>query len=156
MRRHRVYKHETKGYYAVKVGFAWYGFLFNIFWLIFKKLFFRFSFFIISLIIFFSLIDAFDIYTLDLYTTNSWILITVTLLLPFWIGLRGNQWLSDSLENKGYQLIQTLPVTSKKDAIIQTKLVKSDKKSAYAAWGMQDSYQPGHRHIKNEKEETPP
>ena len=29
---------------------------------------------------------------------------------------------------------------------------KSNQKPAYAAWGRQDSYQPGHRHIKKEKE----
>ena len=151
MRQHRVYKHETKGYYAVKVGFAWYGFFFNVFWLIFKSLFFWLSFFIIVLTIFFGFSDGIVGKTLSLYSTKDWALVIVVISMPLLVGFKGNKWVSSSLENKGYQLIQTLPVTSKKEAIIQTELVNSSQ-NAYAAWGRQDSYQPGHRHIKKEKE----
>ena len=152
MRQHRVYKHETKGYYAVKVGFAWYGFFFNVFWLIFKSLFLLLSLFIIVLIIFFGFSDGISGKALTLYSAKDWALVLVVISMPLLIGFKGNQWVSRNLENKGYQLIQTLPITSKKEAIMQTQNEKSNKTSVYATWGMQDSYQPGHRHIKKEKE----
>ena len=52
------------------------------------------------------------------------------------IGLKGNQWVSRNLEKKGYKLIQTLPIASKKEAIIQTQNEYSDQKPAYATWGV--------------------
>ena len=151
MRKHKVYNHDEKGYYAVKVGFAWYGFFFNIFWLIFKSLFFWLAFFILLLIIFFSFGEDITSKSFSFYSIKDWISLIIIMLLPLWIGFRGNQWVSNSLENKGYQLIKILPISSKKDAILQTKLSNSTEESAYAAWGLQDSYQPGHRHIEKEK-----
>ena len=71
-------------------------------------------------------------------------------LISILVGLRGNKWLSSNLENKGFYLIETVPSISKKEAIVQTQNVKSSKTPAFAAWGRQDSYQPGHRHIKKE------
>ena len=103
------------------------------------------------LTIFFGFSDGIVGKTLSLYSTKDWALVIVVISMPLLVGFKGNKWVSSSLENKGYQLIQTLPVTSKKEAIIQTKLVNSSQ-NAYAAWGKQDSYQPGHRHIKKEKE----
>ena len=150
MREHRVYKHETKGYYAVKVGFAWYGFFINVFWLIFKRLFSWLIFFIILLTIFFSFSGDIVSKSVAFYSVEDWALVIFVLLIPLWIGFKGNQWVSSSLENQGYKLIQTLPITSKKEAIIQTQNEKSNKTAAYATWGMQDSYQPGHRHLKKE------
>jgi hypothetical protein len=150
VRKHKVYNHETKGYTAVKLGFAWYGFLFNVFWLIFKSLFFRLLFFIFLLTVCFSFSGDMISKSITFYSFKDWVIAVMVLLMPFWIGFRGNQWISNSLENQGYQLINTLPITSKKEAIIQTKLLNSNKNSAYAAWGLQDSYQPGHRHIKKE------
>jgi hypothetical protein len=153
MRQHRVYKHETKGYYAVKVGFAWYGFFFNVFWLIIKSLFFWLSFFIIVLTIFFGFSDGIIGKTLSLYSIKDWALVIVVISMPLLVGFKGNKWVSRNLENKGYQLIQTLPIASKKGAIMQTQNENSDQKPAYATWGKQDSYQPGHRHLKKEKDD---
>ena len=151
MRKHKVYKHETNGYTAVKVGFAWYGFFLTILWLIFKSLFFWLTFFILLLSALFIFGEGVISKSFSFYSIKDWISLIIIMLLPLWIGFRGNQWVSNSLENKGYQLIKILPISSKKDAILQTKLSNSTEESAYAAWGLQDSYQPGHRHIEKEK-----
>jgi hypothetical protein len=151
MREHKVYKHESEGYAAVKVGFAWYGFFFSIIWLVFKSLFFWLTFITTLLIIFIIILD-FSINTffnpISLYSLKAWSMLLVVLAVPILVGLKGNKWLSTNLENKGYQLVEIIPSISKKEAIIQTQNVKSSKTPAFAAWGRQDSYQPGHRHIK--------
>lgn len=153
MRQHKVYQHEEKGYYAIKVGFAWYGFFFSFFWLAFKKLFFWMSFFIILLTIIINLssldyIMFFKLFTLS--TPKDPTLLGLLSMFSILIGLMGNKWLSINLEKNGYQLVETIPSISKKEAIIQTQNVKSSKSPAFAAWGRQDSYQPGHRHIKKD------
>ena len=154
MREHKVYKHETKGYAAVKVGFAWYGFLFSIIWLIFKSLFFWLASITILLIIFASVFDFSEntiLKPITLYSAKEWLMVAFVLGIPILVGFKGNKWISGNLENKGYHLIQKIPTTSIKEAIIQTQNEKSNKTPSYAAWGRQDSYQPGHRHLKKEK-----
>lgn len=151
MRQHKVYKHETKGYYAVKVGFSWYGFFFNVFWLIFKSLFFWLFFSIIVLTIFVGFSEDFVGKALPLYSTKDWSLVIVFISISLLIGFKGNKWVSRNLENKDYKLIQTVPAASKKEAIILTQNEKFNQKPTFAAWGLQDSYQPAHRHIEKEK-----
>lgn len=153
MREHKVYKHESEGYAAVKVGFAWYGFFFSIIWLVFKSLFFWLTF-IITLLIIFTIVLDFSLNNffkpISFYSLKDLTMLLLVLAVPIFVGFKGNKWLSKNLENKGYQLVETIPSISKKEAIIQTQNVKSSKTPAFAAWGRQDSYQPGHRHIKKE------
>ena len=154
MRLHKVYQHETKGYFAVKVGFAWFGLFFNVFWLLFKGVFWV-SFLTIIFAIYTNIvwfIDGMADRPIEMYSIRDWVLTIGIIFIPFLVGFKGNKWVSRSLENKGYQLVQTIPTSSKKEAITQTKNEKSGHKPAYAAWGRQDSYQPGHRHIEKEKD----
>ena len=153
MRQHKVYKHQAKGYYAVKVGFAWYGLFFNMFWLLFKGL-FLVSFVMILFTTYTNIsffIDFESIRSLEQYSVIDWVLAIGVLSIPFLVGFNGNKWVAKNLENKGYNLVQTIPTASKKEAITQTQNEKSGQPPIYAAWGRQDSYQPGHRHIKKEK-----
>jgi hypothetical protein len=153
MRQHKVYKHETKGYAAVKVGFAWYGLFFSFIWLIFKSLFFWLSLIAIFLIIFsftFNFSENTFLKPLAFYSSKEWLFPISFLSVSFLVGFKGNYWVSRNLENKGYHLIQKIPSISSKEAIIQTQNEKSDK-PLFAAWGKQDSYQPAHRHIEKEK-----
>jgi hypothetical protein len=153
MRLHKVYQHETKGYFAVKVGFAWFGLFFNVFWLLFKGVFWisflTFIFAIYMNIVWF--VDGMADRPIELYSTRDWALIIGAIFIPFLVGFQGNKWVAKNLEKRGYLLNQIIPSPSKKDAIAQTKNLKSTQQPVYAAWGRQDSYQPGHRHIKKEK-----
>ena len=153
MRLHKVYQHESKGYFAVKVGFAWFGLFFNVFWLLFKGVFWlsllAFLFAIYTNIVWF--IDGMANRSIELYSIRDWILVIGVIFIPLLVGFQGNKWVANNLEKKGYLLIQTIPSASKEEAINQTQNEKSTQKPIYAAWGKQDSYQPGHPHIKKEK-----
>ena len=153
MRLHKVYKHQDKGYFSVKVGFAWYGFFFNILWLLFKRLFWR-SFLIIIFAIYTLksfFIDIDSMTTWKQYSVLDVVLALGVLSMPLIVGLYGNKWVSKNLEKKGYLFIQTIPSPSTQVAISQTENEKSTRKPTYAAWGRQDSYQPGHPNIEKEK-----
>ena len=110
-----VYKHPTKGYAAVKVGFSWPAFFFSGFWMIGKGFLFLSIFYLIA-------IPAINIYLYDgPQTPNEWFIAFIGVLLWFYPGFYGNSWLNKKYINKGYTGAKAIPATSKEAAIALAK-----------------------------------
>ena len=110
-----VYKHQTKGYVAVKVGFSWPAFFFSGFWMIGKGFLFLSIFYLIA-------IPAINIYLYDgPQTPNEWFIAFIGVILWFYPGFYGNSWLHKKYINKGYTEVKAIPATSKEAAIALAK-----------------------------------
>lgn len=117
MKRYSIYKHPSKGIEAIKSGFSWPAFLFGAIWLILKKLWVLTALWISAFIL------LILIATLT-YGTSSVFINTIVfmgniilLLLP---GLKGNNWVINSLKRNGYVYINTIEAESPEAAIDQT------------------------------------
>ena len=120
-----VYKHESKGYEAVKVGFSWTGLLLNAYipwWMLWKGFLF--------LAITFGTINFGFIYLLaeqgiglaDLpETPNGWFMLSIQFLINLIPGFYGNSWLNKKYKNKGYTELKAIPASSKEAAIALAK-----------------------------------
>ncbi len=117
MKTFKVFKHPTLGYRAVKVGFSWPGFLFSVIWLLIKKL-WGHTLIVISSIILLTLIEMF----FDNTQTS-----VMVLLLEFgvyiFVGVKCNEWLVTNLQERGFELIDTLQAETSNAAI--GKIAKS-------------------------------
>ena len=110
-----VYKHPTKGYAAVKVGFSWPAFFFSGFWMIGKGFLFLSIFYLIA-------IPAINIYLYDgPQTPNEWFIAFIGVLLWFYPGFYGNSWLNKKYNDNGYYEIKAIPAMSKEAAIALAK-----------------------------------
>ena len=111
MKTFKVFKHPTLGYRAVKVGFSWPGFLFSVIWLLIKKL-WGHALIVISSIILLTLIEMF----FDNTQTS-----VMVLLLEFgvyiFVGVNCNEWHVTNLQERGFELIDTLQAETSNAAI---------------------------------------
>ena len=83
-----VYKHESKFYEAVKVGFSWPAFIFGGWWMLVKG-------FIFVLIFYIAVYVLMAIYYNDLdmnapYNANDFFVFVISLILWFYPGFYGN------------------------------------------------------------------
>lgn len=120
-----VYKHESKGYQAVKVGFSWPAFIFGGWWMLIKG-------FIFVLILYISIYVLMGIYYNDLdmnapYNSNDFFVLVVGLILWFFPGFEGNSWLDKKFKNNGYSELKAVPASSKEAAIA---IAKNDEKES--------------------------
>jgi hypothetical protein len=151
MKVFKVYKHNTKGYAAVKVGFSWPALFFSAFWCLIKGFFFLFLFFLIvnwalilyALILEINLTKYGNIMSNEVfawYAANSLGVLIVSLILLFIPGFKGNAWLDKKYIKKGYALVESIPAISKKAAIelINTKAKES---ATYEKDKTQDDFQ---------------
>ena len=105
MKTFRVYKHPTRGPEAVKVGFSWPAFFFNIVWMLVKQL------WALSLLWFglYFVIGLMKQVTDTSEESGAQALVYLLLsaaylalnLLP---GFKGNAWRSANLQKRGYEL----------------------------------------------------
>ena len=114
-----VYKHESKGYEAVKVGFSWPAFIFGGWWMLVKG-------FIFVLIFYIAVYVLMAIYYNDLdmnapYNANDFFVFVISLILWFYPGFYGNSWLNKKYRNKGYTELKAIPASSKEAAIALAK-----------------------------------
>ena len=119
MRVFTVYKHETKGYEAVKVGWSWPGFFFGSWWMLVKGFLFSFIFYITA----YGLTSIYY-YDLDInapYNANDFFVLIISLIFWLYPGFYGNSWLNKKYINKGYIGAKVIPATSKEAAIALAK-----------------------------------
>jgi hypothetical protein len=114
-----VYKHESKFYEAVKVGFSWPAFIFGGWWMLVKG-------FIFVLIFYIAVYVLMAIYYNDLdmnapYNANDFFVFVISLILWFYPGFYGNSWLNKKYKNKGYTELKAIPASSKEAAIALAK-----------------------------------
>lgn len=114
-----VYKHESKGYEAVKVGFSWPAFFFSGWWMLVKG-------FIFVLIFYIAVYVLMAIYYNDLdmnapYNANDFFVFVISLILWFYPGFYGNSWLHKKYKDKSYIEIKSIPASSKEAAIAIAK-----------------------------------
>jgi hypothetical protein len=110
-----VYKHESKGYEAVKVGFSWPAFFFSGLWMLGKGFIFLFIFYII-------VIPLINFYLYDgPQTPNEWFVGFIGVLLWFYPGFYGNSWLNKKYIDNGYTDLKAISASSKEAAIALAK-----------------------------------
>ena len=114
-----VYKHESKGYEAVKVGFSWPAFIFGAWWMLIKG-------FIFVLIFYIAIYVLMAIYYNDLdmnapYNANDFFVFIISLILWFYPGFYGNSWLHKKFLDKSYLEIKSVSASSKEAAIAIAK-----------------------------------
>ena len=113
-----IFNHPTKGYIAVKVGFSFPAMFFHFMWMLTKGL--------ILLAIFYLIVGT----SVTAYLDNNFqtgddaivsIAIIAYLILWFYPGFKGNQWLVKKYNNQGYKIVTTLTALNKKAAIMQAR-----------------------------------
>jgi hypothetical protein len=121
MKTFKVLKHSTLGYRAVKVGFSWPGFLFAVIWLLIKKL-WGHALIVVSSIIMLTLIELF----FD-NTQTSVMIILLEFGVYFFVGVNGNEWRTTNLQERGFEIINTLQAETPKAAIGKGRSMRSGK-----------------------------
>ena len=120
-----VYKHESKGYEAVKVGFSWPAFILSGWWMLVKGFIFVLIFYIAVGVLGTSYYNDMDMNAP--YNANDFFVFVISLILWFYPGFYGNSWLHKKYKNKGYTELKTIPASSKEAAIA---IAKNDEKES--------------------------
>lgn len=118
MRTFRVFRHPTKGFEAVKVGFSWPCFFFGVLWTLAKRLW----------VLFFALLGAVILISVVEFAITSnmsyegAVMVSLVLNLLFmvaWVVLaaKGNDFREDNLRERGYRLVGEYHAGSPSDAI---------------------------------------
>jgi hypothetical protein len=114
MKKFNVYKHPELGYEAIKVGACWPA-LFNVYWMLYKKL------WLIAVIwIFLWMIEGGFESADALFLI--WPMFIFMTAYPIYVG---NQWLQIRLEKKGYELLGDVLATSATAAV--GKIIEPNK-----------------------------
>jgi hypothetical protein len=104
-KQYRVYKNPQNIYQAVKVGWSFPAFFFEIFWCLVKQLWIYAGIIFFGWIFCFILGDIFD-----------WIF---TFAVMIWLGTQGNDLYAKSLQERGYDFLTTLSAKTPEGAIAQ-------------------------------------
>jgi hypothetical protein len=120
MKTFKVYKHPTRGVEAVKVGFSWPAFFFNVVWMLLRKL---WSASLLWLGLYFVLgllktvaASAEESVAQALVYLLLWAAYVALNLLP---GFKGNQWREANLVQRGFELVGTAQTSTPDAAIAQ-------------------------------------
>jgi len=120
MSSYKVFKHQEKGFKAVKSGFAWLA-PFNLIWPLFRGLWSVFISYIVIILVLAGIdfeIYGFDGY-IDIPNASNFQLIffifqIIILVTP---GFKGNEWTSNDLKKKGYVFDCSIEAKNKNEAI---------------------------------------
>ena len=120
MSSYKVFKHQEKGFRAVKSGFAWLA-PFNPIWPLFRGLWLIFISYIIIILILASIdekIYGFDGY-IDIPNSSDFQLIFFIIQITILVtpGFKGNEWTANKLQNKGYVFDCSIEAKNKNEAI---------------------------------------
>ena len=120
MSSYKVFKHQEKGFRAVKSGFAWLA-PFNPVWPLFRGLWLIFISYIIIILILASIdekIYGFDGY-IDIPNSSDFQLIFFIIQITILVtpGFKGNEWTANKLQNKGYVFDCSIEAKNKNEAI---------------------------------------
>lgn len=120
MRTFNVYKHESEGFEAVKLGFSWPAFFFGAIWMLVSGL-WPFAVSWIAMVIVLRVIQA---YTDSPNPTLAQAIVALVLLvcyLVLWLvpAFKGNKWRDRNLCKKGYKCVATVQAKSPHAATMQ-------------------------------------
>ena len=120
MSSYKVFKHQEKGFKAVKSGFAWFA-PFNPIWPLFRGLWLMFFFYIIIILVLASIdveMYGFEDY-IDIPNANNLQLIFFIIQIVIFLtpGFKGNEWTSNNLQKKGYVFDCSIEAKNKNEAI---------------------------------------
>ena len=123
MSTYKVFKHQEKGFRAVKSGFAWLA-PFNPIWPLFRGLWMIFISYIIIIIVLASIdekIYGFDDY-IDIPNSSDFQLIFFIIQIIIFLtpGFKGNEWTSNNLQKKGYVFDCSIEAKNINEAIALT------------------------------------
>ena len=122
-----VYKHESKGYEAVKVGFSWPALIFHFWWMLSKGFLFLFIFYIAVYIL--SAVS----YQGDINAPlngNDFLYLILVLIMLLYPGFNGNSWLHKKFLDKGYLEIKSVSASAKEAAIAIAKNEEIDNEKS--------------------------
>jgi hypothetical protein len=120
MSSYKVFKHQEKGFKAVKSGFAWLA-PFNPIWPLFRGLWLMFILYIIIILVLASIdveMYGFEGY-IDIPKASSFQLIFFIIQIIIFLtpGFKGNEWTSNNLQKKGYVFDCSIEAKNKNEAI---------------------------------------
>ena len=119
MRSFNVYRHPAEGYEAVKIGFSWPALVLGIIWMLAKKL-WTFAAIWFAAYVLLYLVEGATVLAgsesgphalISLILPPAWV---AFLLIP---GFKGNAWRERSLQDRGYELIDTVQSATARSAI---------------------------------------
>ena len=120
MSSYKVFKHQEKGFRAVKSGFAWLA-PFNPIWPLFRGLWLIFISYIIIILVLASIdekiygfVDFIDIPNSSDFQLIFFIIQIIIFLTP---GFKGNEWTANNLQKKGYVFDCSIEAKNKNEAI---------------------------------------
>lgn len=118
MKKFYVFKHDLKGYEAVKDGFSWPGFFFPVIWLSYRKV-WLLSFVLLVVFIFTSSL----VVNAHSAGTDAVRFVNIVDTLVHWgtaliIGFKGNQFVVENLIKKGYKSEGKTIANNKTEAIL--------------------------------------
>ena len=120
MSSYKVFKHQEKGFRAVKSGFAWLA-PFNPIWPLFRGLWLIFIAYIIIILVLagidveiYGFEDYIDIPKASDFQLIFFIIQIIILVTP---GFKGNEWTSNNLQKKGYVFNYSIEAKNNNEAI---------------------------------------
>jgi hypothetical protein len=123
MSSYKVFKHQEKGFRAVKSGFAWLA-PFNPIWPLFRGLWLIFISYIIIILVLagidqkiYGFVDYIDIPNSSDFQLIFFIIQIIIFLTP---GFKGNEWTSNNLQKKGYVFDCSIEAKNINEAIALT------------------------------------
>lgn len=129
MKTFKVYRHPTKGFEAVKIGFSWPAFFFGGFWIAAKRLW--------GLTFIWWVLMSFLNTTVKVMSDNPhepaplWFICSLMLVtLALWLipAFKGNSWISRKLERRGYEILKVVSAASPEEAIVMAKTETTTEK----------------------------
>jgi hypothetical protein len=124
MSSYKVFKHQEKGFKAVKSGFAWLA-PFNPIWPLFRGLWLMFISYIIIILILAGI--DFEIYGFEGYidipkaSDSQLIFLIFQIIILVTPGFKGNEWTTNNLQKKGYVFDCSIVAKNKNEAIALTQ-----------------------------------
>ena len=120
MSSYKVFKHQEKGFKAVKFGFAWLA-PFNPIWPLYRGLWLIFISYIIIILVLAGIdveIYGFEGY-IDIPKASDFQLIffIIQIIILVTPGFKGNEWTSNNLQKKGYVFDYSIEAKNKNEAI---------------------------------------
>ncbi len=110
-----IYKHDEAGLVqAVKLGFSWPAFFFDMIWAAVKQLWLVFTLMMLGLLTIFS---AFDMIAGPEATPNMDFFALWRISLAVFFGAYGNDWVRKDLERQGYQVMSEVEANTPQDAL---------------------------------------
>ena len=121
MSSYKVFKHQEKGFKAVKSGFAWLA-PFNPIWPLFRGLWMIFISYIIIILVLAAIdvqIYGFEDY-IDIPTASDpqLIFFMIQIIILVTPGFKGNEWTANNLQKKGYVFDCSIDAKNKNEAIV--------------------------------------